>query len=95
MYQMLGVFAEFEREMIVARVNAGMAWARTSGTRSGKAIGRPKGTDYRIEAVKTALLDGHSVRETSKETGASVGTTAAVRKQLIATGDLTGGSNVT
>jgi DNA invertase Pin-like site-specific DNA recombinase len=95
MFQMLGVFAEFEREMIVARVNAGMARARTSGTRSGKAIGRPKGANYDVSAVRAALRNGCSVRETSKETGASVGTTAAVRKQLMATGSLTGGSNAT
>ena len=42
LFQMLGVFAELEREMIVARVNAGMARAKVSGTRSGRAIGRPR-----------------------------------------------------
>ncbi len=42
MFQMLGVFAEFERSMIVQRVRAGIAKARAQGTRSGKAIGRPK-----------------------------------------------------
>jgi DNA invertase Pin-like site-specific DNA recombinase len=39
MFQMLGVFAELEREMIVARVNAGMARAKVNGTKSGKVIG--------------------------------------------------------
>jgi DNA invertase Pin-like site-specific DNA recombinase len=43
MFQMLGVFAEFERAMIVQRVRAGIAKARAQGTRSGKAIGRPGG----------------------------------------------------
>jgi DNA invertase Pin-like site-specific DNA recombinase len=42
LFQMLGVFAELEREMIVARVNAGMTRAKCNGTRSGKAIGRPR-----------------------------------------------------
>jgi DNA invertase Pin-like site-specific DNA recombinase len=88
MYQMLGVFAEFEREMIVARVNAGIARAPTTGTKSGKAIGRPKATSYDVEAVKLALIQGGSVREVSRKTGASVGTTAAVRKALVASGDL-------
>jgi len=41
MFQMLGVFSEFERCMIVERVRAGMARAKAKGTRSGKAIGRP------------------------------------------------------
>jgi DNA invertase Pin-like site-specific DNA recombinase len=38
MFGMMGVFAEFERSMIVARVNAGMARAKVHGTKSGKAI---------------------------------------------------------
>jgi DNA invertase Pin-like site-specific DNA recombinase len=38
---MLGVFAEFERSIIRARVLASMARAKVQGTRSGKAIGRP------------------------------------------------------
>ena len=42
MFQMLGIFAEFERSMIVARVHAGIARARKTGTKSGKAIGRPR-----------------------------------------------------
>ena len=75
MFGMLAVFGEFEREMIVARVNAGLARARQSGTRSGKAI-------------RAALLKGASVREAAKESGASVGTTAAVRKELVAAGAL-------
>ena len=40
MFQMLGVFAEFERSVIRERV-AGMARARVSGTKTGAAIGRP------------------------------------------------------
>jgi DNA invertase Pin-like site-specific DNA recombinase len=88
MFGMLAVFGEFEREMIVARVNAGLARARQSGTRSGKAIGRPKGADYDRKAIRAALLDGRSVRQVAKESGASVGTTAAVRKELVAAGSL-------
>jgi len=84
LYQLLGIFAELEREMIVARVNAGIARARTSGTKSGKPIGRPKVKAY--GEVKSALLNGCSVREASRKTGASVGTIAAVRKGLVASG---------
>ena len=42
MFQMMGVFAEFERSMIVERVRAGVARAKASGTKSGKAFGRPR-----------------------------------------------------
>ena len=86
MYQRLGVFAEFEREMIVARVNAGLARARQSGTRSGKAIGRPALEN--VAVIRSALLDGRSVREVARATGASVGAVAAVRKPLVASGAL-------
>jgi DNA invertase Pin-like site-specific DNA recombinase len=85
---MLGVFAEFEREMIVARVNAGLARAKTSGTKSGKPIGRPKLAAKDCEAVRSALVQGCSVREASRNTGLSVGTIAGIRKGLIESGAL-------
>jgi DNA invertase Pin-like site-specific DNA recombinase len=36
MFQMLGVFAEFERGIIRERVNAGLARARRNGTKLGR-----------------------------------------------------------
>ena len=42
MFGMLSVFAEFERAMIRERVTAGMKRAQAKGTKSGKAIGRPR-----------------------------------------------------
>jgi DNA invertase Pin-like site-specific DNA recombinase len=51
MFQMMGVFAEFERSMIVERVRAGIVRAKASGTKSGKAFGRtrvPAETEQRI-----------------------------------------------
>jgi DNA invertase Pin-like site-specific DNA recombinase len=36
MFQMMGVFAEFERAMIAERVRAGLATARSEGTRLGR-----------------------------------------------------------
>jgi DNA invertase Pin-like site-specific DNA recombinase len=41
MAHMVATFAQFEREMIVERVKAGMEAARHNGTKSGKPIGRP------------------------------------------------------
>ena len=40
MFQMMGVFAEFERSMIRERVRAGLARAKATGTKSGKPLGR-------------------------------------------------------
>jgi len=38
MFGMLGVFAEFEQAMIQASVNAGLAYAKAHGTKTGRAI---------------------------------------------------------
>jgi hypothetical protein len=69
MFQMLGLFAEFERTMTRERVLSGMARARFSGTKSGKAIGRLPGLgielSIRIEAraVLAPAKNGESVLE--------------------------------
>lgn len=55
LFQMLGVFAEFERSMIQERVLAGLARAREHGTRSGRAIGRPQvqaSVEHRIRELR-------------------------------------------
>jgi DNA invertase Pin-like site-specific DNA recombinase len=70
MFQMMGVFAEFERAMIVERVRAGMIRAKASGTRSGKAIGRPptpKGVRAAIQQAHAA--GGVSLRRLAKQFG--------------------------
>ena len=54
MFQMMGVFAEFERAMIAERVRSGMAHAKVQGTKSGKAIGRPR-LDPRTELDPSCL----------------------------------------
>jgi DNA invertase Pin-like site-specific DNA recombinase len=41
MFQMLGVFAEFEREIIRERVNAGLARAKANGTKLGRRRVKP------------------------------------------------------
>jgi DNA invertase Pin-like site-specific DNA recombinase len=48
MFQMLGVFAEFESSLIVERVRAGIARAQREGTRSGKAFGRRSAPSSRL-----------------------------------------------
>ena len=46
LFQMMGVFAEFERAMIRERVNAGLARAKAQGTK----LGRPRLDDQRLVA---------------------------------------------
>lgn len=84
LFQMLGVMAEFERELLVSRTIAGLDHARAHGTRSGKAIGRPRRASYDLDSVRDGLSRGLSVRAVMRETGASLGQVAAVRKQLVA-----------
>ncbi len=45
--------------------------------------------DYDCRDIRAALLDGRSVRQAAKVTGASIGTIAAVRKELVAAGSMT------
>jgi Resolvase, N terminal domain len=62
-FGMLGIFSEFEREMIVARVNAGLARAKEAIARNGefrskagkirKRLGRPN-ADPKIEAARAS-----------------------------------------
>jgi DNA invertase Pin-like site-specific DNA recombinase len=69
MFQMLGVFAEFEREMIAERIHAGLARAKEQGTPSGKPIGRPE----RFTKVRSRVLalqeQGLGSRRISQELG--------------------------
>src|SRR4029077_17059077 len=56
MYGMMGVFPEFERAMIVARINAGFARIRAGGrTKTGKAVGRPRVPLKTLDAARAAL----------------------------------------
>jgi DNA invertase Pin-like site-specific DNA recombinase len=82
MFQMLGLFAEFERAMTRERVLSGMARARTSGTKSGRAIGRPAVADSTKVKVRALLHAGHSEREVSRLVGVGKGTVSRLRAEL-------------
>lgn len=74
MFQMLGVFSEFERSLIVSRVNAGLARARAQG----KTLGRPPLPKEKTRAIQALLQDGLSLRKVAKLTGASLSTVQRV-----------------
>ena len=76
MFQMMGVFAEFEREMIRERVNAGLARARANGTR----LGRPPKANPKSTAVLEAKAEGLSIRAIASRHGLSVGTVHKIVK---------------
>lgn len=60
--------AEFERELIRERVKAGMDQARKNGTRSGRAIGRPKS---KVDLARARMLydEGRSWTRVAKVMG--------------------------
>jgi DNA invertase Pin-like site-specific DNA recombinase len=74
LFQMLGVFAEFERAIIVERIHAGIARVRDQGTKSGKPIGRPPLAAKRDAAIRATLAAGTGIVRTAKlhNTGTSV-----------------------
>jgi DNA invertase Pin-like site-specific DNA recombinase len=61
MFQMLGVFAEFERSIIQERVRAGLVRAK----REGKRLGRPPIAAALAERIRAARNGGLSVRKTA------------------------------
>ncbi len=81
MFQMLGVFAEFEREIIAERIHAGLARAREQGTKSGKPIGRPRTSRARRRAVVRARKAGGSIRQIAGELRMSTATVQQVLRE--------------
>lgn len=64
MFQMLGVFAEFERAMIQDRVKAGLERAKAQG----KTLGRPKvADDEKHAAIRQARAEGKTIRAIATE----------------------------
>jgi len=70
LFQMLGVFSEFERAMIQERVKAGLARARAQG----KTIGRPKVNGQVERKVLELRAGGMGIKRIAKEAGVAVGT---------------------
>ena len=72
MFGMLGVFAEFEREMIKERVNAGLRRA----VQQGKILGRPK-SNAEIKARPESRADGNGIHAIRRQLG--IGASAVQR----------------
>jgi DNA invertase Pin-like site-specific DNA recombinase len=70
LFQMLGVFAEFERTMIRDRVKAGLAAAVAKGVR----LGAPRTASKVIASIEKARAKGLSVRAIATKLGVGVGT---------------------
>lgn len=83
--QMAGVFAEFERSIIVERVRAGLVRARASGTRSGRPIGRPPVSGDITRRIKAYRRAGHGKLWISRQLRCGVSTVQRVLAEPEAT----------
>jgi DNA invertase Pin-like site-specific DNA recombinase len=81
MFQLAGVFAEFERSMIRARVNAGLDRARAQG----KQLGRRK-IAAKVEKAIRADLEARDagIQKIAKRHGVGVGTVQRINAELTA-----------
>jgi DNA invertase Pin-like site-specific DNA recombinase len=72
--QMAGVFAEFERSIIVERVRAGVARAKAQG----KTLGRPPVSGHVVRRIKALRRAGHGKLWIAREIHCGVGTVQRV-----------------
>ena len=92
LFQMLGVFSEFERSMIQARVNAGMARAkaeqeagierRDAQGRLLKVIGRPRTSDAIEQQIRDELASGKGILKVAGIVGVGSGTVQRIKRAM-------------
>lgn len=80
MFQMIGMFAEFEKAMIKERVISGIARSKVSGTKSGKAHGRPRAISNPEPQVLAMRAEGTGMLKIAIELGIGVGTVQRIVK---------------
>ena len=79
LFGMLGVFAEFEREIICERIHAGLARARARGKR----LGRPRIPAAKEAAIRAALRSGgKGIQKIAREHGVGVSAVQRVRREM-------------
>lgn len=80
MFQMMGVFAEFERAMIRERVNAGLARAKAEG----KTLGRPREITHKTEtAIRKELMAGKiGMHKIAAAHGVGTGTVQRIKAKM-------------
>ena len=77
MMHILAAIAQFERSIIAERVSAGMKAAKTHGTKTGNAVGRPRRIFNRDEVVRLRET-GLSIEKISEKMSIGVGTVVRV-----------------
>src|SRR5215468_5666300 len=79
LFQMMGVFAEFERSMIQERVRAGLRRAKQEGKR----LGRPRIAPKLEERILAARKAGLSVRKTAAQFGVDPSTVQRISRPFV------------
>ncbi|MEW1857432.1 recombinase family protein [Pseudarthrobacter oxydans] len=69
MLNMLATLAEYERELIVERVNAGIAAARQNGTRFGRPVSDPVVIADKLAIAKDARAKGRTAEDAARLVG--------------------------
>jgi DNA invertase Pin-like site-specific DNA recombinase len=82
MFGMMGVFAEFERSMIQARIKAGLDRARISPRKGAKAIGRPKMDKAKEVAIREHLTAGMGMLKVAALVGVGSGTVQRIKAEM-------------
>lgn len=81
MFQLLGVFSEYERAMIQDRVRAGVQRRIAAGLPHG----RPRVSEERIAAIRESLNAGTGIQKTARQVGVGVSVVQRVKKELVTT----------
>ena len=77
LFQMMGVFSEFERSMIQSRVKAGLERAKAQGKR----IGRPRIDTDKERAIATAIREGDKgLMRIARENGVGVSVVQRIKE---------------
>jgi DNA invertase Pin-like site-specific DNA recombinase len=78
LFGMMGIFAEFERALIVERTMAGLARARANGSK----LGRPRIASDIQARIEASLAEGVGIQRTARQVGVGVGTVQRIKRAL-------------
>jgi DNA invertase Pin-like site-specific DNA recombinase len=78
-FHITGAFAEFERDMIRSRVNAGLARAKARGVK----LGRPKVSAKVEAAIQARLAAGDGIQKTAKALGVGSSVVQRVKAAML------------
>lgn len=78
LFNICGVFAEFERAIISERVRAGLDKARANG----KVLGRPRVGAEKEDEIRTMLKDGTGILKTARTLKCGTGVVQRVKNEM-------------